>query len=415
MKTFIVLQKIVAFRVNWHTLFNPHDYRLILIVHEPTLSKLVEDQKNCFDEIHTLAHFNIEMLQFTIQNILQINSTEVSIITNDELCIALAAKLREVFNIQGDRVAMVNKFLNKEENKKLVATQNITLPKYERFNPVQFKKEPESYNKQLIQKLELPIFAKPIDSVASQNTTKINTRDELLRWEQEHNNDFNYELDEFISGKLYHVDSIINNNKIIFAQVGENAYPCFDFSLGKINASIIVPSDGPLYNQLIQFNEQALMALRPLPNCVTHLEIFQRPNGELVYLEVACRAPGGAIVQMHEKHCGINFEQAHFVMQMGLEFNMQHFQKGPYCAWAWFPLAEGKILGFRSLDIKSPHQIAWKVKVGEIYQKAKSLIDFAGSIILWNDDYEILRRDFDYLAQLNEPPVITQVAKSANL
>lgn len=409
MKTFIVLQKIVSFRVNWHTLFNPQSYQLILIVHEPTLSKLAEDQKHCFAQIYSIAQFNKESIQLRVQNIIESNCDDVSIITNDELCIELAAQLREEFNIQGDRVAMVNKFLNKEENKKLVATRNINIPKYERFNPEQFNKEPESYSNQLIQKLELPIFAKPIDSVASQNTTKINTRDELLRWEQEHNNDFNYELDEFITGKLYHVDSIIKNDQILFAQVGENAYPCFDFSLGKINASITLPDHDPLYNQLIQFNEQALKALRPLPNCVTHLEIFQRPNGELVYLEVACRAPGGAIVQMHEKHCGINFEQAHFTMQMGLDFNMQLFQKGPYCAWAWFPLMEGKILGFRQLDIKSPHQIAWKVKAGENYQKAKSLIDFAGSIILWNDNYEILRRDFDYLAQLNEPAVITQL------
>ena len=68
MKTFIVLQKIVSFRVNWHTLYNPYSYQLVLIVHEPTLSKLAEDQKSCFAQIHPLAHFNEKSLQDLIQN-----------------------------------------------------------------------------------------------------------------------------------------------------------------------------------------------------------------------------------------------------------------------------------------------------------------------------------------------------------
>lgn len=408
MKTFIVLQKIVSFRVNWHTLFNPQAYQLILMVHEPTLAKLAADQKKCFSQIHALDKFDKPSLSTAIQNIINSNNNNVTIITNDELCIELAAQLREQFNLTGDRQSIVSKFLNKTENKQIMSSQQINIPKYDIYNPEHFKSNTDIYVNQILKKLGLPIFAKPIDSAASQGVNKINTVDELNKWCWQHINNKNYELDEFITGKLLQCDSIIQNNEILFAQVNENAHPCFDFMSGKITGGITLPPHDPLVAEILAYNERVLTALKPLPNCVTHLEIFQRPNGELVFLEIACRAPGGMIVQMHEKHTGINVEQAHFAMQMNLEFDLSKYKKGPYCAWAWFPLIDGKVKGFRELDIKSLHEIFWKIKLGDTYQKAQSLIDFGGGIILWNDDYKILRADFDYLANLTQPVIMTE-------
>ena len=416
MKTFIILQKIVSFRVNWHSLYNPQSYQLILIVHDPTLSKLNGDQKQCFAQIHSLQHFDKEMLQSTIQKLIQEINDEMYIVTNDELCIKLASQLREDFNLPGDNIAIVDKFLNKDINKKLMALNNIAQPRYEQFDPEYFKNNAITYIGELIQKLGLPIFAKPIDSAASQFTSKINNVAELQRWCINHANDNNFELDEFISGKLIQCDSILRNNEILFAQVNENAHPCFDFMSGKITGGITLPKNNKVVSEILEFNAKVLMALRPLPNCVTHLEIFQRAHGELVFLEIACRAPGGMIVQMHEKHTGVNVEQAHFAMQMGLEFELNKYQKdGPYCAWAWFPLVKGKVIGIRSLDIKSHHEIFWEIKPGEIYKKPQSLIDFAGGIILWNDDYHKLRADFDYLAHLKQPAIITESSTSENI
>lgn len=181
---------------------------------------------------------------------------------------------------------------------------------------------------------------------------------------------------------------------------------------GKITGSITLDENDPVIQPILSLNQKVLAALQPLPNCVVHLELFRRTNGELVFLEIACRAPGGMIVQMHHKHCHINFEQAHFSMQMGLPFDLTQHNQGPYCAWAWFPLVEGTIRGFQSLPIQSHHQIVWKIKVGETYSAAKSLIDYGGSIILWNEDYAELRRDFNYLAALIESPILTHIEET---
>lgn len=407
MQTFIVLQKIMLFRVDWRKIYNPNKYRLILIVHEPTLSKLSQEQKNCFTEIYNLPEFNFETLNSTIKTIIQSSDKDIKLITNDELCIELAAQLRESFNIAGDRPSIIKPFINKDYCKQLLLKHRIPMPKYIRFNPQQYQKTPDEYLQHIKAHLNLPIFAKPIDSAASQHTSKINTVKELHLWCEQHKNNENFELDEFIDGKLLQCDSIIQNNEILFAQVNENAHPCFDFMSGKITGGIKLPTDDPLVQKILTLNKQIIKALHPLPNCVTHLELFQRENGELIFLEIACRAPGGMIVQMHEKHTGINFEQANFAVQMGIPFDPQQIQSGPYCAWAWFPIVAGKVLGFKKLNIKSEHNIFWKIKPGEVYENAQSLIDYAGGILLWNDNYQKLRQDFDYLAQLKDSAVIT--------
>lgn len=399
MLTFIVLQKIVLFRVNWITLYNPAHYRLELIVHAPTYEKLEEAQKTCFEKIHCLNEFNKETIQETIKHIIYNAPGEIKIITNDELCILLAAELREAFNLAGDHLSNLTRFINKLEMKQLLLNTDIPLPKYYHFDSVACSKDPEKYIHTLQQTLGLPIFVKPIDSAASQNTAKLHSTEEIYSWCQNHTNKDNFEFDEFITGTLYHCDSIVRNNQILLTKIGQNVHPCFEFASGKIAGTITLSNDNPIVDCILDFNQKILKAFQPLPNCVTHLEIFERQNGELVFLEIACRAPGGMIVQMYEKNCGINFEQAHFAMQMDLPFNIPDIN-GPYCAWAWFPMQAGKINDYVKLTINSPHQLTWKVKIDERYDQAKSLIDYAGSIILWNDDAEILTNDFNYLSKL---------------
>jgi biotin carboxylase len=404
MQTFIVLQKIVAFRVDWRNLYSPEAHRLILVVHEPTLAKLTEEQKGCFAQIHRLAEFNKDALELCLQQIIDQFKDNISLITNDELCITLAAELRGSLHLPGDQVKKILRFMDKTETKSLLKNTGISLPKYQIYNPEQFKINPEQYLQRLQDMLGLPIFAKPTNSAASQQTSKLNNILDLQHWCTQHQQDENFECDEFITGTLYHCESIIKNNTLLYVQAGQNAHPCFDFMSGKITGCITLIDD-ILIKQLLDFNKKVLMALRPLPDCVTHLEVFRRPNGELVFLEVACRAPGGMIVQMHEKHCGINFEQAHFSMQMNLPFSVQP-QRGHHCAWAWFPLQEGTVQGFRPLSIKSPHELHWKIKVGEKYHAAESLIDFAGAILLWNEDYYQLYEDFNYLAESKSPIIV---------
>jgi biotin carboxylase len=407
MKTFIVLQRIVLFRVDWRTLYDPNNYQLMLIVHEPTLKKLSEDEKSCFEEIYSVAEFAKAGIRNIIQTIANKTKNEIQLVTNDELCILLAAELRENFNLPGDRIEGITRFINKQETKALLQNTGLSLPKYHQFDSEYYRSHPEKYLINLQQSLGFPIFAKPTNSAASQYTSKLHNASALKQWCDAHQEQDNFELDEFISGTLFHCESIIRENKILFAQIGENAHPCFDFMSGKITGSITLTDEDPLVNELKAFNHNVLMALRPLPNCVTHVEFFRRPNGQLIFLEIACRAPGGMIVQMHQQRYGINFEQAHFAMQMGLEFNFSH-SIGPHCAWAWFPLREGKVKALKPVSIKSAHEIVWKITPQEIYPKATSLIDYAGSIILSNHNHAQLRCDFAYLAQA-ESPIITDI------
>lgn len=406
MKTFLVLQQIVLFRVNWRTLYNPEDYQLVLIVADETLSALADDQKQYFHDIRSLKELNIETIS-PIINALKQQNTDLYLVTNDETCIALAATLRKAFDLPGDRYDTVKPFLDKLTMKQRIAAQKINLPKYIPFTPEQYRGDPESYLSTVEQQLGYPIFAKPIDSAASLHTAKLKTPHEFFSWAEKHSDFDNYELDEFITGKLFHCESLIRDNKILFAEPGEFLYPCYDFMSGKVLSSFSI-SDNTLKEKILAFNASVINALRPIPNCATHFEFFQRPSGEFVFLEIACRAPGAMIVEFHEKRCGINIEQAHFSLQMGISPDLTLKKPLLPCAWAWFPKTEGTLRGWRPLAIQSPHQFHWYVKPGDYCHAATSLIDRAGGVLLWNEDDSTLRQDCDYLAQLQESVLIME-------
>jgi hypothetical protein len=413
MKTFIILQKIVLFRADWRNLIpsaqssaENRDYRIILLVHEPTYEKLAESQKHCFEHIFRIKTFDFENVKTTVQQIMSEYPGETRIITNDELCIDLAANVRAELSLPGDTPELVQPFINKTVTKAKLASSGIRLPKFIHFDPKAYAADQVGYVSEIESTLKFPIFAKPINSAASQCTTLLTNLQELIGWCQVHQADDNFELDEYIEGVLFHCESVIRDNEIVFAQAGENAHPCFDFMSGKVTGSIALPDDDLMGKQILAFNRQVITALKTLPNCVTHLEVFRKHDGELVFLEIACRAPGGMIVQMHQYHCGINFEEAHFRMQMGLPFDAS-ITPGPNYAWAWFPNEPGTVAGFASLPIKSDHQITWKVEIGDKLTSAESLVDYAGGVILWNDNYDDLRNDFTSLTNFPTPFILT--------
>jgi biotin carboxylase len=322
-------------------------------------------------------------------------------LTHDEYSLAIVGKLRDAFNTGSPGFNQVNKFLTKTTMKE-VLNDKIRIPKYVFFDYKEYIQNKEQYLNQIAQTLEFPIFAKPVDNAGACNTSKILSKEELVRWAEEHKSSSNFELDEFVNGTLYHIDSLIFNNKIIFSQVAKYAYPCFDFLQGKPVASIVVPDLDSESTEMKNFNKQVIKAISPVPNGGTHLEVFKKSNGELVFVEIAARTPGALVPQMYEKYYGFKIEELHFRLQMG-KMPSVNSNKKYYSAWVAYPIQEGIVTALRSPTVKSQYDIIWKVKVGDKLSNPIELKDSALTILLWNDNYDVLREDFEYLTSTFKP------------
>lgn len=420
MKTFIVLQNVATFRIHWSCLSNPEAYRLILITSGANYERLVASkQEHYFDRVIRTDDFTFEHLLSLSQQVLSdfgvTDLREVRIVTHDEYSLAVAARLREALGIEGAKPEEVRRFVNKVEMKRALAEQGIRMPKYVPWDPERYRADPSAYIDSLERTLGLPIFVKPINESGSVGTARLETRRELVEWCESHLADPHYEMDEWIEGTLYHCDSITRDGRLLYTHVCEYAHPCYDYLSGKICATITLPRDSEEFQQLADFTRRVLSAIGPMPrDTVTHLEVFRKANGELVFLEIAARAPAALVPFMYEKHLGLNIEEAHFRLHMGLldDLNITY---GPYSAFVYFPHRKGVVTALHQPVLRSQAIVTWKIQVGDHLDNPDNIRDAACTLLLWNDDYAELRRDFDYLDTFNPYSLAPAPAKQAQV
>ncbi|WP_111494186.1 ATP-grasp domain-containing protein [Marinobacter bohaiensis] len=404
---YFVLQNIVTFRSDFKNLANEARHDLVLITGELGLSNLGNDQKKFFADIVVTDPFDFRSITEEIHRYLTIKTVndlnDVRILCNDEYHLGTAAHLRQHFGITGALPDTIRLYTNKLDMKKSLAASGIRLPHYLAFDPVTYKASPAAYTRHIEAKLGYPVFAKPVDSAGSEGVRKLDSRPELEAWLSEHATTENYELDEFLQGTLYHIDAVNVGGQSREIFVSENAYPNACFLEGLPMGSIPIASDSDMYARLVAFNARVVEALGGAPSGATHLEVFVTLNDELVFLEIAARAPGGWIPQMHHKRTGNNIEEQHFRAQMGV-YEAPDCIDGLYAAWMWYPKIEGvRLDASHPLEIESPYQVAWDVSEASAQTRPASIRDKVGGILLWNDDLTHLRRDFFWLRDQYRP------------
>ncbi|CAF1636113.1 unnamed protein product, partial [Didymodactylos carnosus] len=284
-----------------------------MITNQTSYDTLTENEKADFDQIYVCdndgssnGNFNYDKLKDIVEKIIK-SDDKVEIFTDDEYCMTQSIQLRQDFShslTNADPIEIINIFRNKALMKQRLIDNGLKylLPKYQLFNSKQMVSDCiDQYIPNLICDLGLSIFCKPTTECGSKGTCLLKTEDEIRLWLMNNRNGGDYEFDEYITGDLYHCDSIIHNNKIHHVEICRYMYPCFEFLNGKLCASIVLPSDDARHDELIteikEVNYKILNALcersKKIPSGITHLELFRTNNEQrLIFVEVAARPPG---------------------------------------------------------------------------------------------------------------------------
>lgn len=116
-----------------------------------------------------------------------------------------------------------------------------------------------------------------------------------------------YVLEKYIPGEVYHVDGILNDRKMVFAEVHKYANPPLDVvSSGGIFASRTVERGSEDHVRLVELCDKLIHALG-LVRGITHTEFIKHSeDGEFYFLETAARVGGANIAEMVEAARGIN-------------------------------------------------------------------------------------------------------------
>ncbi len=337
-----------------------------------------------------LAEFDFDKLCPIVEKEMQ-HTNDLKIVCTDEFNLLHAGRLRRKYHLAGNTDVDMIPFRDKAAMKNVLQKAGIRVPHFKLLTP-------EDTFESLAHTFGIPFVIKPVDSCGSFGVYIINTKSDYhASLNQIQCSTAHFEVEEYISGKLFHVDSCTEDNKITFICASEYSYPNNHFTTGSPLGSIPI-NDSKLEKSLIDFARQVLSILKS-NNFVNHMEIFINEKNECVFLEISARPPGGLVNKTHQINFAINLMDLDFFMQAGLFVELPTIQKIENAFWMNFPLIAGKIIQYNKPVVKSRFDMMYFRHLDDVIlpNECNSIVGKMAHGVFFHPDIHILRNDFEYI------------------
>lgn len=165
-----------------------------------------------------------------------------------------------------------------------------------------------------MQRVPGPWVIKPRSDVSAIGIKKVDQPDDVWGAIEEMNARQNlrerssyYLLARFIPGEVFHVDSLVNNGKVVFAGANQYGRPPMQVAhQGGAYISRTVVRGSADEKALLQLNRKLIKALG-LERGATHAEFIRSDaDGQFYFLEIAARVGGAYIAEVLEAASGVN-------------------------------------------------------------------------------------------------------------
>lgn len=226
------------------------------------------------------------------------------IVALDEYDMETASTLREHLRVPGMGLTTMRYFRDKLAMRMRALDRGVRVPD---FVPVFNHGDVRYY----LEHVPGPWVLKPRQEASAIGIKKIHNADEL--WpilEQLGDKQSGYLLEKFVPGEVYHVDSVVSENEVVFANVSKYGKPPMNVAQGGgVFTTFTVARGGEEDSSLREIN-RALIAALGLVRGVAHAEFIQaHADGHFYFLECAARVGGAYINEMVEAATGINLWQ----------------------------------------------------------------------------------------------------------
>jgi len=225
----------------------------------------------------------------------------------DEFDVLTAAKAREHLQIEGLSGSYLLRFRDKLRMRNTATTANLPCPEFTgAFNS-------EEIN-EFLDNVPAPWIIKPRTEVNAHGIKKCQTKNEVWQtlkafdkrntW-RDHPSQFL--IERFIEGKVFHVDSVVENGKVVASGVSGYGTAPFEVShQGGVFTTAVLPYKSKERRELERLNKQLLKAFG-YDRGVSHAEFLQCAETKKFYLlEVAARVGGAYIADVLEHASGFN-------------------------------------------------------------------------------------------------------------
>jgi biotin carboxylase len=230
-----------------------------------------------------------------------------ALVALEEFDVVTAALAREHLRLPGMNSARARHFRDKLAMRVRARDAGMRVPD---FVPLFNYQEIGEY----MERVEPPWVVKPRSDVSSSGIRKCDTAEEVWRTiealdarEALQDRSSYYLLEKFVAGEVFHVDSVVEDGRVIFHGASRYGRPPMSVAQeGGVFTTHTLDYDSEEHAALTRLNEELLRALG-LERGAAHAEFIRgTTDGEFYFLEVAARVGGAYIAETLEAASGHN-------------------------------------------------------------------------------------------------------------
>jgi biotin carboxylase len=274
-----------------------------------TREKLLSEPWNwtCIDEAKTVPNeATTEDYVRAVTNVAGIQKID-RVIGLDEFDVINAAKAREHLQLEGISGSYALRFRDKLRMRRMADEAKIPCPKFTgAFHPDEIN--------EYLENATGPWIIKPRTEVNAFGIRKCDTKEQVWQFLNEldarhtwRDHPSQFLIEQFIEGRVFHVDSVVEKGKVVAAGISQYGKPPMHVShQGGVFTTYILPHKSKERKELEKLNKKLLKAF-DYERGVSHAEFLQSyETGKFYLLEVAARVGGAYIANVLEQAAGFS-------------------------------------------------------------------------------------------------------------
>ena len=268
-----------------------------------TVEKLLGDpwSRDSLDAVWALPNFEDRKAVINAVSYLMRNEQIDRLAPLDDFDVELVAHLREHTRIPGMGESTARYFRDKLAMRERAESRGIRIPRFVHvLNHDRIRR--------FLDEVPAPWMFKPRAEASATGIKKLtNPQDVWNTIEELGDKQSSYLIEQMIEGDVYHVDSIVSEQKVVFAEPHRYRRPLFDVAHhGGVFGSVTLQRNAAETKKLLAANRDLLKELGFVRG-VAHTEFIKsKEDGEFYFIETAARVGGAHIAELVETSTGIS-------------------------------------------------------------------------------------------------------------
>lgn len=229
------------------------------------------------------------------------------VVALEEFDVQTAAALREHLRLPGLNNSQACLFRDKLAMREAARASGVQVPEF--VHACNYQEVGE-----FMEQVSAPWVLKPRTDVSAIGIRKCyeaedvwRTMEELDARERPHERAPFYLLERYVAGEVYHVDSLVEGGRVLFAGVNRYGRPPMNVAHdGGVFISHVIEREAVERGELLELNRQVIAGLN-LSRGATHAEFIKSAaDGQFYFLEIAARVGGAYLAETLEAASGLN-------------------------------------------------------------------------------------------------------------